>query len=191
MLKAMETTPTLAAFLDNEVALKRFLGRILPMESDVEDIAQEAFIRAYSAAATQVIEMPKAFLFRIARNLAINERGRMWNTTTTFVGDAQELDSFGSDDSEVSGEDRLDSHRKIELLAQAIEQLPTQCRRVFVLRKIENYSHKEIAAEVGISVSTVEKHIAAGLVRCQKYLAERGYEIGKPPKSKTVKVCAA
>lgn len=178
MLNAIETTPTLAAFLDNEKALKRFLSRILPRESDVEDIAQEAFIRAYSAAATQGIMMPKAFLFRIAKNLAINERGRMWNMTTTFVGDAEELDSLGSNDNDVSGEDRLDSHRKFDLLAQAIDQLPPQCRRVFVLRKIEGFSHKEIAAQVGISVSTIEKHIAAGVLRCQQYLAERGYEVG-------------
>ena len=189
MLNAIGMTPTLAAFLDNETALKRFLSRILPTESDVEDIAHEAFIRAYSASATQAIMMPKAFLFRIAKNLAINERSRMWNTTTTFVGDAEELDSLGAgNDSEVSGEDRLDSHRKFELLAQAIDQLPSQCRRVFILRKIEGYSHKEIAAEVGISVSTVEKHIAAGLVRCQKYLADRGYEVGPSHKRQSAPV---
>lgn len=181
MLNAAETTPALMAFLDHETALKRFLSRILLTESDVEDVAQEAFIRAYSASATQDIQMPKAFLFRIAKNLAINERSRMWNTTTVFMGNAEELDSVGSNDSEVSGEDRLDSHRKIALLEQAIGQLPTQCRRVFVLRKIEGFSHKEIAAEVGISVSTVEKHIAAGLVRCQKYLADRGYDVGARP----------
>jgi RNA polymerase sigma-70 factor (ECF subfamily) len=171
-------SPTIMAFLENEAALKRFLGRMLPTESDVEDVAQETFIRAFAASAMQTVLMPKAFLFRIAKNLALNERSRMWNTTTTFVGDSAELDDLGTDSDAVSGEDRLDSHRKIRLLEEAIAQLPTQCRRVFQLRKIEELTHKEIAAELGISVSTVEKHIATGLVRCRKYLADRGYEMG-------------
>jgi RNA polymerase sigma factor (sigma-70 family) len=177
-LEGGKMSPTIMAFLENETALKRFLGRMLPTESDVEDVAQETFIRAFAASAMQTVLMPKAFLFRIAKNLALNERSRMWNTTTTFVGDSAELDDMGIDDDAVSGEDRLDSHRKIRLLEEAIAQLPTQCRRVFQLRKIEELSHKEIAAEMGISVSTVEKHIATGLVRCRKYLADRGYEIG-------------
>lgn len=177
-------SPTVSAFLDNETALKRFLGRMLPTESDVEDVAQETFIRAFAASAVQDVLMPKAFLFRIAKNLALNERSRMWNTTTTFVGDSAELDDLGTDDDAVSGEDRLDSHRKMRLLEEAIAQLPAQCRRVFQLRKIEELSHKEIAAEMGISVSTVEKHIATGLVRCKKYLADRGYEVGAPSRTK-------
>ena len=179
-------SPTMMAFIENEVALKRFLGRMLPTESDVEDVAQETCIRAFAAASTQTVLMPKAFLFRIAKNLALNERSRMWNTTTTFVGDAAELDDLGADENEVSGEDRFDSHRKMKLLEEAIGQLPAQCRRVFRLRKIDELSHKEIAAEMGISVSTVEKHIATGLVRCKKYLADRGYEVGTPSRAKSV-----
>lgn len=184
MVASGRKSPTISAFLDNETALKRFLGRMLPTESDVEDVAQETFIRAFAASAVQDVLMPKAFLFRIAKNLALNERSRMWNTTTTFVGDSAELDDLGADDDAVSGEDRLDSHRKMRLLEEAIGQLPAQCRRVFQLRKIEELSHKEIAAEMGISVSTVEKHIATGLVRCKKYLADRGYEVGAPPRAK-------
>lgn len=185
-MEGSRRSPTIKAFLDNETALKRFLGRILQTESDVEDIAQETFIRAFAASAVQDVLMPKAFLFRIAKNLALNERSRMWNTTTTFVGDAAELDDMGADHEAVSGEDRLDSHRKIRLLEEAITQLPAQCRRVFQLRKIDELSHKEIAAEMGISVSTVEKHIATGLVRCKKFLADRGYEIGAPSRAKAV-----
>lgn len=177
MLCKDDAAEALSMFLESEVPLKRFLGSILPSESDVEDIAQEAFIRAYSASATQKILKPRAFLFRIAKNLAINERGRMWNKTTTFVGDVQELDSFGIGENEVSGEDRLDSHRKVKLLAEAIELLPPKCRRAFVLRKIECMSHKEIAANLNISVSTVEKHIAAGLLRCKNYLSIHGYDM--------------
>ncbi len=45
---------------------------------------------------------------------------------------------------------------------------PTQCRRVFVLKKIYGLSQEEIAAELGIAQSTVEKHIAKGLLLCRE-----------------------
>ena len=121
--------------------------------------------------------MPKAFLFRIARNLAINERSRMWNTTTTLVGDSSELDGLGTEEG-VTSEERLDSHRKMGLFAEAISHLPAKCRHVFLLRKVQELSHKDIADQLGISVSTVEKHIAMGLDRCGEYLRERGYDVG-------------
>jgi RNA polymerase sigma factor (sigma-70 family) len=170
-------SPTMLAFLENETALKRFLGRILPISADVEDVAQEAFLRAFVASSTETVLMPKAFLFRIARNLAINERSRMWNTSTTFVGDSSELDGLGSHEG-VSSEEQLDSHRKMQLFSEAISHLPAKCRHVFLLRKVHELSHKEIAEQMGISVSTVEKHIAMGLDRCSEYLRERGYDVG-------------
>ncbi|WP_189338402.1 RNA polymerase sigma factor [Sphingobium sp. SCG-1] len=178
--RGCELSPTVRSFLQHETALKRFLGRLLPTAEDVEDIAQEAILRAISASATQTVEMPKAFLFRIARNLALNDRAKMWNTTTTLVQDYAELD-VGNE--EVSGEDRIDSHRKFLLLEEAISHLPAQCRRIFLMRKLEDQSHKEIAAKFGISVSTVEKHIAIGLRRCASYLYERGYDVGDAPRS--------
>lgn len=183
----MSPTPTMLAFLENETALKRFLGRILPIAADVEDIAQEAFLRAFVASSTETVRMPKAFLFRIARNLAINERSRMWNTTTTLVGDSSELDGLGTDD-DVSSEDRLDSNRKMLLLSEAISLLPTKCRQVFLLRKVHELSHKDIADQMGISVSTVEKHIAMGLVRCSKYMSEHGYDVGVTSIEKTLEL---
>ena len=47
-----------------------------------------------------------------------------------------------------------------------VAEFPAQCRRVFILRKVLGYSHKEISAAMGISVSTVEKHLARAMMRC-------------------------
>jgi RNA polymerase sigma-70 factor (ECF subfamily) len=43
------------------------------------------------------------------------------------------------------------------------------------MRKVYGYSHSEIAEELNMSVSTVEKHLANGLRRCNAYMAARGY----------------
>jgi DNA-directed RNA polymerase specialized sigma24 family protein len=52
--------------------------------------------------------------------------------------------------------------------------LPPLCRRVFVLRKVFKLSPTEISEVLGISTSTIEKHVAKGLVRCRDYLREKG-----------------
>jgi len=165
-------------FLQNQAALKRFLSRMLPIAADVEDAAQEVFLRAHIAASTETVVSPKAFLFRIARNLAINERAQMWRTRTTHIGAAHDLPGLGADDS-VSNEDRWDSDRKMLLFSEAVARLPAKCRQVFVLRKLYDVSHKEIAKKMGVSVGTVEKHIATGLARCMEYLNKHGYGVGQ------------
>ena len=55
-----------------------------------------------------------------------------------------------------------------------VERLPPICRRVFVLRKVHKLSHAEISEVLGVSESTIEKHVAKGLVRCREYLREMG-----------------
>jgi DNA-directed RNA polymerase specialized sigma24 family protein len=52
--------------------------------------------------------------------------------------------------------------------------LPPLCRRVFVLRKVYRLSHDEIAEVLGVSHSTIEKHVAKGLIRCRDYLRDAG-----------------
>ena len=56
----------------------------------------------------------------------------------------------------------------------AVDSLPPVCRRAFVLRKVYKLSHGEIAEVLGITPSTIEKHVVKGMIRCRDYLRERG-----------------
>ena len=49
-------------------------------------------------------------------------------------------------------------------------QLTPQCHEVYLLRKVQSLSHKEIASEMGIAVSTVEKHLMKAVEQCNRYL---------------------
>jgi RNA polymerase sigma-70 factor (ECF subfamily) len=53
---------------------------------------------------------------------------------------------------------------------QAVRLLPIQCRKVFVLKKVYGFSQKEIAKQLTLSESTVEKHIALGIKRCTLFM---------------------
>ena len=81
-----------------------------------------------------------------------------------------------SEEASCNAETVLDSRRKLAALSIAISELPPVCRKVFILRKIEGLPIKEIAARLKISVSSVEKHGAEGLVKCNRRMCELGYD---------------
>lgn len=170
----------LAAYLENEAALKRFLrrflGRVLSRDM-VDDLAQETFLRAYAAEALQDITSPRAFLFKVARNLVLNERAKLSNATTDALEDFADT-AVLEDCSRSSVDDQIAARQQARALAAAIAGLPPQCARVFVLRKVHGLSYQEIAQRLNISVSTAEKHAALGLLRCTDQLRRQGYEVG-------------
>jgi RNA polymerase sigma-70 factor (ECF subfamily) len=76
-------------------------------------------------------------------------------------------------------DDVVDSRERIRLLARAIAALPPQCAKVFILRKMQGMSQKEIAVRLNISVRTVENHVAVGLSRCRAFMRAHGGMAGE------------
>ena len=66
-------SPLLGAYEQHLGALKRYILRFLYVEEDVEDVVQEAFMRAYKAEANSEIREPKSYLFRVAKHVALNK----------------------------------------------------------------------------------------------------------------------
>jgi len=158
-----------AAFLENNVFLKRFLARFFSDHQDIEDVAQEAYLRAYVAEQQKEIEQPKAYLFRIARNLALTQLTRKSNKITDYLeecGASVIMESGAAADSEVEAQESLG------LYCDAVASLPKKCRQVFLLRKVHGLAHKEIAECMSLSVSSVEKYLLRGILECQAYLQD-------------------
>ena len=178
------------AYLEHEDALKRFLRRFYKRAEDIEDAAQEAFLRAFTASLERDIDNPKAFLFRVARNYAIDERRLQANKSTNYLEDS-DTSSVLEDKGEPRADDRLASKEKLMLLVRAVSELPPQCRRVFVMRKFECKPIKDIAETLGVSVSSIDKHIASGLIKCRHYLNAHGYEMNGGASGEVVSKLAA
>jgi RNA polymerase sigma factor (sigma-70 family) len=155
----------------HRAALHRYLMKFTSGAEDIEDLVQETYVRLYALADYRAVESPKALLFRIAHNLAV-ERARSKKTQATdSMADLEQLGVFST---EVPADEQLDSRRRFETFCAAVDRLPPLCRRVFVLRKVFKLTHAEISEVLGVSHSTIEKHVAKGLVRCRDYLRQQG-----------------
>ncbi|MFA5629925.1 MAG: RNA polymerase sigma factor [Porticoccaceae bacterium] len=154
-------------WLKLEARLKAYLGRILKRPEDVEDITQESFARVLEAGSKGKIEYPKAYLYRTARNLALNAVTKKSYQLEDFIEDLQ--DSTVIED-EVTLEDQVIAQRRFELFCRATAELPDQCRRVLILCRVYGLSMREVSERLGISISTAEKHLAKGLLRCAAYM---------------------
>jgi len=155
----------------HRAALHRYLRRFTSGAEDIEDLVQETYLRVYALPDYHAVNSSKALLFRIAHNLAIERARRQKSQATDSVADLESLIVYSS---EAPPEEQIDARRLFETFCAAVDRLPPLCRRVFVLRKVYKLSHTEISEVLGVSHSTIEKHVAKGLVRCRDYLRELG-----------------
>lgn len=176
-----------ARWFDNEVrphetSLRSYLKGSFPAMRDIDDVVQETYLRICKTHATQPIQCVRAFLFGIARRLAVDVIRKERRTTAHNVG--MDFGAFDVREDKADAAEATSMQQEIELLAEAIHALPARCREVMILRKIERLSHREIAEKLGITVATVEAQISRGMEKCTCYLRSRGVAI-TPRRSST------
>ena len=137
---------------------------------DIEDVCQETILRALEAERSREIHDPRAFLFGVTKNIVRKKLDKESRTVIDFIVDFTPQEYV---DNKPSVEECIDSRQKMHIFTEAVSTLPQQCQRVFVLKKVYGYSHKEIAGQLNISTSTVEKHVATGLKRCDDYMQKK------------------
>ena len=161
-------------FLNNQTAIRRIIAKYRPDKHDVDDLTQETFLKCFAAEISQEIQNPKAFMFRVAKNVAISEARRKRNFNTDSFEDSGGIDVY-PDREQITPDDALHSRRKLAVFVEALSTMPTENRRALVMRKIEGLKFKQIAVRLGVSVSTIEKRVAAALVHCNSYMRKKGY----------------
>lgn len=154
--------------------LGRLLSRFIRDATEVEDVTQEAFIKAYRALPT--FRGDSAFytwLYRIGINTAKNHlvaMGRRAPTTTDF--DSEDAESFEDADQLRdlnTPENQLMSKQVAETVNQTLEQLPEELRTAITLREIEGLSYEDIANVMNCPIGTVRSRI----FRAREAIAEK------------------
>lgn len=164
--------------------LARIVSRIVPPK-DIEDIVQETYVRLCQVKKKEAIKEPRSFMVTTARNLALDHLKRAETRLATNVSENEELGFCNAENLVDTTFQQVNSNQEFIFFCEAVRQLPVQCRRVFVLKKVYGYSQKEVARELGISESAVEKHIALGIKRCTHLMIQRERKAGVSGKSKT------
>ena len=150
-------------------SLGREVSRIVPPK-DVEDIVQETYVRVCQFEKKGKIREPRSFLFKTARNLALDHVKRAESRLVVSADDFKEPELHEPRLSADETFDRVAADNDFCRFCEAVRHLPVQCRRAFVLKKVYGFSQREIAREMKISESTVEKHIAQGIKRCTYFM---------------------
>ena len=150
---------------DHHEALIRFLRRRLSVAEDAYDIAQETYIRMMKYEGSSEIKSPSAMLYRIAVNVA-NDHGRA--SLSRFSGSHSQIDDLELESDLPSAERDLAGQQDLDLLLDAVEQLPPKCKQVFLLSRAHGMTYPEIARHCGISVKMVEKQISRALAHCMR-----------------------
>ncbi len=154
--------------------LARLLGRLVRDQAEVEDVTQEAFIKAYRALPS--FRGDSAFytwLYRIGINTAKNylvTNGRRPPTSTAYSSE----DAEGFDDADQlrdmnTPENELASKQIAEIVSAAMDQLPEELRTAITLREIEGLSYEEIAEIMNCPIGTVRSRI----FRAREAIAEK------------------
>lgn len=154
-----------------EPALRAYLLKRFPSLPDHDDLVQETYVRLLRAKESGRLTYARAFLFTAARNVAIDLFRRRRVVSQEPMGEAQEQ-QVDEDAGDVVT--NLEAAQRREMLVEAVAALPERCRQVMVLRYVHNRSHKEIAAELGISAETVKVHQVRGMHECAKYFRRHG-----------------
>lgn len=159
----------------HESSLRSYLKGSFPAVRDVDDLVQESYLRLLKARAAHPIQCARAFLFGVARHLAVDVIRKEKRTTAhEVVADFGSLDVL---EDKADAAETASVRQEIALLAEALHSLPPRCREVMILRKLDRLSHREIAQRLGITVATVEAQIFRGMEKCTHHLRSRGVVI--------------
>ena len=153
--------------LPNEPAMRRWLGKVAS-DFDADDIVQEVYAKL-ARHRTEIVNV-RAYMFAAARNTVIDQLQKRQVVNIVTVAD---LETLPVADEKSSFEQELIGREELVMLQAAIADLPEQCRKVLTLRKLNGLSQRDVAAALGLSESTIEKHVAAGIRRCADWFARR------------------
>ncbi|GLK73521.1 DNA-directed RNA polymerase sigma-70 factor [Ancylobacter dichloromethanicus] len=152
--------------------LMRAMRRLVGSPNTAEDLVQDVFVGLLRGSAFADAENKQAYLARCATNMALDhlrrERARARYLCGSDLSDCEVACTAPLPDETLQGVQEL------ALLRRTVDQLPPKCRVVFLLSRDHGLTMREIAARLGLSEKTVEKHIARAMTQCRQALRAAG-----------------
>ena len=156
-------------YLEIRPKLERVIGHRVGSLAVAAELAQEMFFRIDAIQATfPTTEDAENYFIRAAMNAAVDylkiEARRRTLMQEAGVSDAVEY--------EPSTERRVLARDGLRHIEAALDELPEKCRTIFIMSRVQGLTHPQIAAELGVSQSLVEKYVVRALLHCRGRLGE-------------------
>lgn len=156
------------SYCDDWEDLRRFLrARFGPGPPEPEDLAQQAFVKLGERPADQAHESPRAFVFRVAINLARDALRRQKLASRLVSASAPALEA----DAEPDAERTIIAKQELGVLSRVVEGLPPRHRRFLAANRVAGQSFAEIARQNGVSEALVRKTVSEAVAACQRAIA--------------------
>lgn len=168
MLSALprSITPMARLYGEKRASLVRIFAARLRSVSEAEDLVQDLFLKVQALGELEVEGDGSALLFRMASNLMLDRLRRQARASARDEG-WRSLQGVALGDQQAadipSPEEVMASRQRLSLMMATLETLPPRVAQAFRLHKLEGLSHAETAAAMGVSRSSVEKHVSTAL----------------------------
>ncbi|MBL8542870.1 MAG: sigma-70 family RNA polymerase sigma factor, partial [Hyphomonadaceae bacterium] len=150
-----------ALYAENIEQLRAYLAGVLRSAADADDVAQEAFLRLLRCPDLGAYKNLRAVLFKTGHRLALNVIRSRRSNPLDRADTAFDLEGVGLMQAETP-EDALIENEQEAAYVRALQRLSPRCRQVIELRTVSELTYKEISDTLGVSVSTLEKHLNRG-----------------------------
>jgi RNA polymerase sigma-70 factor (ECF subfamily) len=170
--------------LPHEPQLRAWLRRRTLGGLEIEDVVQETYARLVAAESVTHVHDAKSYAFQVAGSVVIDHLRRMKVVPISSVPDLDYLEVVSDDP---SPERQVIDRDELNRLAHMIADLPARVREVFVLRRVHGLSQREVAERLGLSESTVEKHMSRGFLIMLERLGHGGKQSLHPSSSRLQK----
>ena len=154
-----------------------FIYRIVQDSHLAEDLTQETFLRIYN---NRLNWMPKSkftsWLYRIARNLCIDEKRRYWNRLVTADSQFHDADEENTsfmdrvEDNSMNARETCASKIDERMIQEAVNQLSEEQREVIILNKYQGLTYIEIADIIGVTPESVKQRAYRAHLRLREIL---------------------
>jgi RNA polymerase sigma factor (sigma-70 family) len=153
-------------FRENNRVLVRYLTARLQSEQEAKEVAQEAYVRLLQMAAPGSPELFRAYLYKIATNLAIDRLRHRRVRHRVEQAETQEAWTAARNDGEDPAK-LLAARELTEQLMSYLQELPPKCLTVFRLHRLEGHSQQEVGARLGFSERMVRRYVTYAMVYCR------------------------
>lgn len=158
-----------AHILPHERDVRIWLQRRLVAEGDVEDIVQECYCHFAQLSDVGHIAEPRAYFFTTARHLAFRQLRKAAVVRMEAISDTIR-DELQTD--QPSPEQAAVAREELGRVEEALKTLPDRARRIFIMRRVDGMSQKEIANQLGVSEMVVENEASRSLRAILKLLTD-------------------